>query len=64
MERIVRKFDSPQQADKADRAYYRQLSPNERVAILLELIARHRQGLDETEQRLARVYRVVEFNRR
>jgi len=39
MERVVRKFESWQAADDADFEYYAQLSGNEKLRILLELIA-------------------------
>ena len=38
MERVVRKFRSFDEADDADDDYYRALSGNEKLQILLELI--------------------------
>lgn len=38
MERVVRKFRSFDEADDADYDYYRALSGNEKLQILLELI--------------------------
>ena len=38
MERVVRKFRSFDEADNADYEYYRTLSGNEKLQILLELI--------------------------
>lgn len=38
MERVVRKFSSFDDADNADYEYYRTLSGNEKLQILLELI--------------------------
>ena len=38
MEYTVRKFDSHEEADKADREYYGLLTPERRVEILLELV--------------------------
>jgi hypothetical protein len=38
VEKIVRKFGSFDEADRADDAYYRALSGNEKLQILLELI--------------------------
>ena len=58
MEKIARTFDSHLAADAADRAYYRSLSPAQRLNILLDLINAQRSN-DETSQRLARVCRVV-----
>jgi hypothetical protein len=38
MERVIRKFSSFDEADNADYEYYRTLSGNEKLEILLELI--------------------------
>lgn len=38
MERVVRKFRSFDEADNADYEYYRTLSGNEKLQLLLELI--------------------------
>jgi hypothetical protein len=38
MEKIVRKFRSFEEADNADYAYYRTLSGNEKLQLLLDLI--------------------------
>ena len=38
MERVVRKFSSFDEADNADYEYYRTLSGNEKLQLLLELI--------------------------
>jgi hypothetical protein len=56
---IHRSFDD---ASQADVAYYRSLTPEERLDILLELV---KQGLprDEAKRRLERVYRIVELAR-
>jgi hypothetical protein len=58
VEKQVTKFRSFAEAETGDKAFYRQLSGNERLAILLELL-RH-----EPEHRLERVYRVVKLPRR
>ena len=34
-------FDSFEEADEADRAYYRSLTPEERLDILIQLIEQH-----------------------
>jgi hypothetical protein len=62
MERIVRRFDSHAEADAADRAYYRSLTPQQRLEILFELVrmCREEHGCSE---RLERVYRIVELSR-
>jgi hypothetical protein len=59
--REVHTFDSFAAADDADLAYYRALTPKERLDVLLELVARFRESLDEAEQRFARVHRVVDL---
>ncbi len=63
MERVVQKFSSFEEADKADREYYRQLTPRQRVDMCLELSARLRKELGEDSERLARVYRIVKLPR-
>ena len=55
MEKVLRKFSSFAESDRADRAYYRQLSPHERLDILLELVARYREEFGEAAQGFARV---------
>lgn len=57
MEKIVQKFNSFEEAEAADRAYYQSLSPDERMQILFEIIYR---ANNETYPRLERVYRVIE----
>jgi hypothetical protein len=64
MERIARKFDTFAESEQADRHYYLGLTPQERLDILLELIARYRDTQDEAARRFARVYRIVERPRR
>ena len=61
VERVVRKFDSHQEADAADRAYYRSLTPQQRLEILFELVRRYREEHGCSE-RLERVYRIVELS--
>jgi hypothetical protein len=55
MEKIVRKFKSFDEADQADDDYYRSLSGNQRLAILLELIMPENPDAAIIEQ-CARVY--------
>ena len=61
--RQVAKFDSHEQSERAERAFMRSLSPQERLDLLLTLIARE-VGSDEAEQGFARVHRVIELPRR
>ena len=58
MEKVIRQFSSYARANAADRQYYKSLSTQHRLDILLELVDTQR-GNDEASQRLARVYRIV-----
>lgn len=62
MEKVLKVFSSFEEAERADDEYYASLSPQERVDILLDMIAAYRESLGETGQRLERVYRVVELS--
>jgi hypothetical protein len=64
MERTVAKFSSHAEADRANREYYRGLTPQQRIEILLELIDPGRPQNDASSQRLERVYRIVKFSQR
>jgi hypothetical protein len=64
MEREVAVYRSPEEAAEADRRYYRQLTPEQRIQILLKLIQQHREATGATSERLERVYRIVELPRR
>ena len=63
MERVARKFHGFSASDESDRDYYLSLTPQQRLEILLELIARHRDTLNETAARFKRVYRVTKLQR-
>ena len=56
MEPMVRKFDSFEEADRADDEYYVSLSPQARLDILLELVGREQVG---DIGRLKRVCRII-----
>ena len=58
VEKTLTKFCSFKEAEKADRDFYKKLTPQERLAILLELLNH------APEQRLERVYRVTKLPRR
>ena len=58
VQKTVRKFKSLPEADRADRDFYKKLSPQERLNILLQLTEH------EPERRLERVYRVTKLPRR
>ncbi len=57
VQKTVRKHKSFSEADRADRDFYRKLSPKERLNILLQL-SKH-----EPERRLERVYRIIKLPR-
>jgi hypothetical protein len=63
VEKTARVFRSFEEAERADREFYRSLTPPERLDILLDLVRENRPA-DETERRLERVYRIVELERR
>ena len=54
-------FESFAEAEEADRRYYASLTPQQRLDLQLDIIARHRKALGQTDERLARVYRVVDI---
>jgi len=58
MEKTLTKFRSFEEAERADRDFYKRLTPQARLAILLELLNH------APEQRLERVYRVTKLPRR
>ena len=63
MDLTIQRFDNLFDADEAEAEYYARLTPEERLSILFELIAMHRDSLDENSQRFERVYRVDELER-
>lgn len=63
MDLPVKRYDSLAEADEADRRYYASLTPEERLEILLDLIATYRSNFLGTSERLERVYRVDELFR-
>lgn len=64
VERVVRIFKSHAEADAADREFYRSLTPQQRVDMLLELIEMYREETGESAERLERVCRITQFERR
>ena len=64
MKRIVRKFTSFRDSERADRDYYLNLTPEQRIEILLELVARYREDHHDASEGFKRVYRVVELRGR
>jgi hypothetical protein len=61
MERVVRVFDSFEEADHADALFRSRLTPNRRVEIFFEIQEGARNNADEP--RLERVCRVLELER-
>ena len=59
MEKIVRKFRSFEEADNADYEYYRTLSGNEKLQLLLDLIMPENPDA-ATVERSARVHPLTE----
>jgi hypothetical protein len=60
MQKVARIFRSQAEAEKADREFYRSLTPSQRLDILVTLIARGNiTRSDETGPGLKRVYRVT-----
>jgi hypothetical protein len=57
MEKVIRVFDSFEAADAADAAEEFDMTPERRIAIVLEL--RERYYPDATQQGLARVCRII-----
>jgi hypothetical protein len=57
VQKTVRKFDSLTEAEKADREFYKKLSGNERLRIMVELLNH------APEQRLERVSRITKLTR-
>ena len=62
MDKIAQKFRSHRDSEAAERDYYRSLTPQQRLDLLLDLIAQTQP--DETEQGFARVYRVAKLHGR
>jgi hypothetical protein len=58
----LRVFSSFREAEEADKAFYASLSPQERVDLVLEMVARHRESMGEAGKGFERVYRVIELS--
>ena len=61
MEKVIRTFDTFEEADAADALSRSRLTPQQRAEIFFDL--RHRADPDASKQRFARVYRVLELER-
>ena len=62
--RRVQVFRSFEDADHADDQFYAELTPEERLNMLLELVERHRSALGEVAGRFERVHCITELSRR
>jgi hypothetical protein len=58
MEKVVRKFKSHEDAERADREFYRSLTPNQRLNILMQMI----DDCYGTEHRLEPVVRIKKLS--
>ncbi|HVJ91424.1 MAG TPA: hypothetical protein VM580_16590 [Labilithrix sp.] len=63
MDKSVQVFHSFEEAERADEAYYASLTPQERVDLLLDLVASYRESMGEAAARFERVCRVIELER-
>ncbi len=63
MDKVIQVFHSFADAERADEEYYAKLSPQERVDVLLDMVARYRESFGEAGERLERVYRVAQLSR-
>lgn len=63
VEQVVRAVRSFQEGDQLDKAWYRSLTPQERIAIFLELNRRWPTQHDaDSAEGLPRVYRMIKFS--
>ena len=62
-QRELQVFRGFEAADRADDEYYAALAPEERLEILLDLVAAYRESTGEASTRLERVCRVIELSR-
>lgn len=58
--KIIRIFDSHEAADRAEFEYWLSLTPQERIDVVGECVREFLALKNEPEQRLSRVYRVLE----
>ncbi len=62
MEVVVHKFGSWKEAEEADLRFYRSLSGQQRLDLLLELIQQGNSLTDEASKGFKRVYRIVKLS--
>ncbi len=63
VERVWRRFEGHEEARRANLDYYRRLSPQQRLDILLELMSAFRKEEDASSERLERVCRISQLKR-
>ena len=63
MDKVLQVFQSFEEADEADASYYAELTPQECVDILLDLVKSYRESLGEAAAGFERVCRVDELHR-
>jgi len=61
---VISKFRTFEEAEAATRDYYRRLSPAERLEVLFQLRAEALKENDAASERLARIYRIAQLERR
>ena len=59
MEKVAQVFQSPEEADRTEDEYYKNLSPNERVDLLLQLVNQYQTAFDGSSKGFERVFRVT-----
>ena len=64
VDRTVQVFRSFDDAERADDQFYADLTPEERLDMLLELVERQRSALGEAAERFERVHSLTELSRR
>ena len=63
MEKVVKVFRSFEESDRADREYYRNLTPHQRLEILWELNRGWpTDGNEDAPERLERVCRIIKLS--
>ena len=61
MEKIIKIYDSQEQAEEEEHKYYASLTPDKRVEILLDLISNYASTYyDGFTERLQRVHRIID----
>jgi hypothetical protein len=63
MQKVIAKFRTFQEADKATREYYRRLTPEQRLEILFQVRAMAHKEAHASPEGMARVYRIVKLKR-